>query len=84
MTQGQHKLIQLLAECSMLSGSFDRRFVLDLAKKPIEYNLTDRQKYHLKRLVYKYRHQLKNKGVEITMGPADMERANGDQQKLPL
>lgn len=79
MTQGQQKLIKLLAECSMLSGSFDRRFVLDLVKKPVEYQLTDRQKYHIKRLVYKYRNQLKNQGVEITMEPA-----NGDQQKLPF
>jgi hypothetical protein len=79
MTQGQYKLIQLLAECPMLSGSWDRKFILNLSKKPIEYNLSDRQKDNIKRLAYKYRHHLKDKGVEIIMEPA-----NGNQQKLSL
>lgn len=84
MTQTQHKLIKLLAECPMLPGSFDRRFVLDLAKKPIEYQLTDRQKFRIKQLVYKYRNHLKDKGVEITLEPAGREPTNDDQQKLSL
>lgn len=77
MSKDTYDLIQKLNSCTMLPGSWDKRFIRDLAAKPTDFQLTDRQEYHLKRLAYKYRRQLAGKGVEIVV------EAN-EQQKLPL
>jgi hypothetical protein len=59
MTEYEHKYVNLLRGCQMIPGSYEKRFVRDLANRggsPVP--LTPRQRHFLGQLVYKYRRQL--------------------------
>lgn len=89
MTDAQAQLIQALARCSMLPGTFDKRFTHDLAEKPRGYALSDRQDEFVRRLAYKYRKQLAAQNPNLAtprpaeMGP-DPERVASEQEYAKL
>lgn len=55
----QRDQVDRLARCRMLTVSWDRRFVADLASYPPHRPLTPKQQYWLDRLTHRYRKQLK-------------------------
>lgn len=67
MTDEQQKWIGQLAKCSFLPGSWEKRFVHDLATFPPEKELTQRQAAALRRIAWRYRKQ---------RGEPDMARPN--------
>lgn len=89
MTEAQSQLIQALTRCSMLPGTFDKRFAHDLAEKPANYALSDRQDEFVRRLAYKYRKQIAaqnpNLAVErpAELGPdPEVAQVNSERDKL--
>ena len=58
MTADQHRALQALKHCQFGMNSRARHFALELARKPVEYGLTDRQQAYLWRLCQTYRRQL--------------------------
>lgn len=89
MTDAQYQLIQALSRCSMLPGTWDKRFTHDLAEKPKTYALSDRQDEFVRRLAYKYRKQITaqhpNLAIErpAELGP-DPERVASEQEYAKL
>ena len=57
MTDQQQKWIQELARCIFQPGSWEKRFVRDLATMPPEKELTEKQAAALHRTAYRYRKQ---------------------------
>lgn len=57
MTDEQQKWIRELETCSFLPGSWEKRFVRDLATFPPEKELTQRQAAALRRTAWRYRKQ---------------------------
>ena len=58
MTDEQYKLLQRLAGCTFLPGSWEKRFVRNLSAEPKDYELSAKQLAALERLHYRYRRQL--------------------------
>ena len=56
MTDAQREMVTALQRCSFLPGSFDKRFVRDVAAQ--ERDLTVRQDECLRGLAHKYRRQI--------------------------
>lgn len=57
MTDQQAEWIGQLSRCRFQPGSWDRRFVRDLASFPREQELTEKQAAALARLAWRYRKQ---------------------------
>lgn len=60
MTQQEKEIIFKLANCSMLPGSFDKRYInCMLINANIDnYEISDKGKVFLNKLLYKYRRQI--------------------------
>lgn len=58
MTDEQHRNLRRLNQCTFLPGSYTKRFVRDMASRPKEYELTEKQAAYLDKLVHQYRKQL--------------------------
>lgn len=63
MTAQQQKWIAQLSRCTFLPGSFDKRFVRDMADLGIYDVLTEKQALCLHRLAYHYRKQRGDPGM---------------------
>lgn len=61
MTEDQYAKMQRLACCSMLPGSWDKRFIRNVSAMPIETELSASQAEQVERLWHKYRRQHKGK-----------------------
>lgn len=57
MTDEQRRMLAELRTCTFGVGSWDKRFVRDLAGSPADYELTPRQEWALRRTYYRYRVQ---------------------------
>lgn len=63
MTADEIKIARALYHCSMLPGTFDKRFIADMysnSQKQMPKQLSDKQNEILFRLCYKYRNQIPN------------------------
>lgn len=63
MTADEIKIARALYHCSMLPGTFDKRFISNMHSNSKEQNpkpLSDKQNEILFRLCYKYRAQIPN------------------------
>ena len=61
MTKTQIDAIQILSRCTFAPATTAKRFVRDMSTKSSDYELSDKQKSYLWKLVYQYRGQHKNK-----------------------
>ncbi len=68
MTDDQWTLIRALARCSYYPGSFDKRFIHDLAEKPRDATLSEKQDAQLQRIAWSKRRQL-GPGIAVTPPP---------------
>ena len=75
---GGKRLARALHGCSMLPGSWDKRFARNMAeiadaddREPGKYGITQAQKDQLIRLAHKYRRQIPNWG-RLIFAPAPM------------
>lgn len=89
MTEVDYKTIQALAKCSFTPGSWNKRFVRDLAQYPPEKELSEKQQAALARVAWHYRQQLSRHGIAVVNKPPDVigtdkevERATQDQERL--
>lgn len=57
MTEQQQRWIAELSRCSFYPGSWDKRFVRDMATLPADKELTERQAAALLRTAWRYRKQ---------------------------
>jgi hypothetical protein len=71
MTETDYTIIQALARCSFQPGSWTKRFVRDLASKPVEFVLSEKQQAALHRTAWHYRKQLAGFGIAIETRPPD-------------
>ena len=55
MTEKERGLVQALASCRFLPGSWDKRFVKDMAAQTL---VTEKQAQQIARLAWKYRRQI--------------------------
>ena len=58
MTPEQFSLIQRLSKCTFLPGSFEKRFVRNLAEYTVKDEISAKQQRYLEKLHYRYRRQL--------------------------
>ena len=58
MTNIEIVIVNRLQRCRFLPGSFDKRFVNNIAAYNVEHELTENQHKYLFSLVYKYRRQI--------------------------
>lgn len=90
MTDQQQRWIAQLARCTFLPGSWEKRFVRDLATFPQERELTERQAAALARVAWRYRKQRgePNMARPADAGPddvsADLERLRAWNNGEPL
>lgn len=68
MTDYQWALIRALAKCTFYPGSFDKRFMHDLAEKPKTAELSEKQDLQLRRIGWSKRAQL-GQSIEVTRPP---------------
>jgi hypothetical protein len=69
VTDEQQAQLYALNGCTFGVGSFDKRFVRDLAAAPKDTELTERQDWYLRRTYYRYRKQIGHKAPR----PADYD-----------
>jgi hypothetical protein len=59
MTYEEKQIINMLITCSFLPGSNDKKFVYNMkAKMQYDYQLSDKQKTYLYKLLHRYRKQI--------------------------
>jgi hypothetical protein len=79
MTDQQQRWIEELSHCSFYPGSWDKRFVRDLATFPPEQELSEKQAAALARVAWRYRKQRGEPGMAKPPGEAtDEEKAKLD------
>lgn len=74
MTPRQKAIIRDLSRCTFLPGSFEKRFVRDMATKPDDYELSEKQAAFLDKTHHRYREQIMNHwqaGREVWNEPED-------------
>jgi len=84
--------IKALDRCRFLPGSWDKRFAQGLASKRIDDELTEKQVFWLKKLVYKYRKQIERRspefddkiGIDSTFDVLDQDAPPGSRSKPGL
>jgi hypothetical protein len=58
MDKVHFEMLQGLRRCTFMPGSWDKRFVRDLASKPEDAELTEKQQEWVEKMAYKYRRQV--------------------------
>ena len=74
MTEQQQTWIAELSRCSFYPGSYDKRFVRDLATYPPDKELTEKQAAFLHKLAWRYRKQRGDKGIQRPAGTVEEEQ----------
>ena len=69
MTGEQQRMIAKLRRCTFAPGSYDKRFVMDMASCPADFELSARQDWYLRRTYWRYRRQIKHRDPK----PADYD-----------
>lgn len=64
MEEQHYDALQELATCRFVPGSYDKRFVRDLAMKSRDAELTPKQINFLKKTYYKYRKQIMSRNPD--------------------
>lgn len=60
MTSRQKAIIRDLNRCTFLPGSYEKRFVRDMATKPDDYELSEKQAAFLDKVHHRYREQIQS------------------------
>lgn len=58
MDEARRLKVKYLAQCSFLPGSYEKRFVRDMAKHSAEYELSIKQAHFIDLLYWNYRKQI--------------------------
>lgn len=82
MTDQQRKWIEELSHCSFYPGSYDKRFVRDLASQPRDKELTEKQAAFLERIAWRYRKQRGDPNMARPEGSWSERDVTRDQEKL--
>ena len=81
MTEADYQTIQALAKCRFGLGSFEKRFIGDLATFSLERELSERQRETLVNIAWSYREQLAGHGFIVTTKPPRVLQAEQAEQE---
>lgn len=87
MTEQQQRWVAELSHCSFYPGSYDKRFVRDLASYPPDKALTEKQAAFLHKLAWRYREQRNDAGMQAPPLPpsaTDVEKLHAWNEGKPL
>lgn len=80
MTEADYQTLQALAKCRFFPGSFEKRFVSNLASFAPHRELSERQRETLGNIAWSYREQLAGHGIIVTTKPARVLAAEQAEQ----
>lgn len=58
MTKEQRSKLEALDRCTMLPGSWDKRFIRDMKGQPADFVPSEKQSEMIEKLYHRYRRQL--------------------------